>query len=190
MQIIQFIYNRIRKNTQDYKLCPVCNFSCNYIKYGTYKRYCINNIGEKSIINIQRLFCKKKDSTFSILPDNLIPYKIFSIDFIFNVMNILQYYKNFSSTKSLNKISESMPNASFLSPCHLQYFTKIIKTSMNKASFIFNKTYKTILDFITFCKDCKYRCLQGAVALNVLCYKKSQHFLFGISSQHRNLCKT
>lgn len=75
-------------------ICPKCGARHSLIRHGCYERNvcfinsCKNVIEEK--ITILRLKCNSCNSTHAILPNDIIPYCIYSFSFILNIL--LKYY--------------------------------------------------------------------------------------------------
>lgn len=69
-------------------ICPCCN-SNHFIFYGSYSRnfsYLENDKIIDSSIDIQRVFCKNCKSTHALIPDFLIPYKIYDANTILTLI--------------------------------------------------------------------------------------------------------
>lgn len=74
-------------NVHETKCSCGCSGSC--IKYGNYKRKYIKN-GNKKIIYIQRIYCKECKRTQAILPYDIIPYKLITLN---DVLDIIEAYE-------------------------------------------------------------------------------------------------
>lgn len=81
---ISFYYKFINFNF----ICPCCN-SNSFCFYGTYSRYISYLENDKvfdSSLNIQRVLCKNCGATHALIPDFLIPYKIYSSNTILTMI--------------------------------------------------------------------------------------------------------
>lgn len=118
--IIQFL-NKV--NTSDEKMlknyeiqvnygdisCPLCN-SKHLVKNGTYQRniiFLIENERIETNMKIQRFKCKNCGKTHALLPEFVVPYKQFSLQFIIEVLNsILE--KSINKTSTLFNVSRQI----------------------------------------------------------------------------------
>lgn len=83
------------------EVCPYCHSSGNCIKHGYYYRYIINtsDASSLSLSRILRVKCKSCNHTHAILPDFIIPYRLYSLIFIVRVLK-----EFFGKTMSINQI--------------------------------------------------------------------------------------
>lgn len=86
-------------------ICPKCGAKHSFIRHGTYERNVFfvdssKNLTEEKI-DILRLKCTSCNSTHAILPNDIIPYCIYSFSFILNVL--IEYYS--TNHKILNLCS-------------------------------------------------------------------------------------
>lgn len=63
------------------QICEKCGATGNFKKHGWYKRYLVNIDGTKKI-KIWRYRCVSCGTTHAIIPENVIPYKQYSLRFV------------------------------------------------------------------------------------------------------------
>lgn len=84
--------------------CPKCSAKHSLIRHGTYERN-ISFFSEGSICNekmkILRLKCTSCESTHAILPNDVVPYCIYSYSFMMNV--VIDFFVNEKSVLLLTK---------------------------------------------------------------------------------------
>lgn len=71
--------------TQEVFVCPNCGGEIKY--YDHVKRMYKEKYGQKKYLYLARYRCKGCHAIHRILPDNLLPYKHYSADVIFGVVN-------------------------------------------------------------------------------------------------------
>lgn len=74
-------------NTYNIKCNCGCKGSC--IKYGNYNRKYIKN-GVKKSLYIQRIYCKSCKRTQAILPSDIVPYRLLTIDEIIDIIEVYE----------------------------------------------------------------------------------------------------
>ncbi len=83
--------------------CPNCK-SHEFNYYGSYKRFLIVLIGEEETelcVKIKRIRCKGCGKTHAVIPDFIIPYKVYG----FNIVNKVMYLK-INNIKTNKEIEE------------------------------------------------------------------------------------
>ena len=195
--------------------CPICGATDCAVFLCFYSRQAVDCNGTyfKELL-IARFKCRKKGkrkikhSTFSLLPNELIPYSKYSLPFIFKALN-LKYINNFTNDKILDffTVLDEEENLS-LSPNIFSLFTKLACSAIMKllTSSIYSidlKSNFTSIDikqrikiFIEFAEnfDCTKsdKPIRGSCALGYDfylthgSYYDNAQFLFGTPSQFRN----
>lgn len=90
-----------------YYSCPKCGANHSLIRHGTYDRNLIlldaSNIIRELKFNVLRVKCKSCGSTHTILPNDIIPYCIYSFSFIITLLSKRYIYK-----EKITDISENL----------------------------------------------------------------------------------
>lgn len=82
------------KGNMDYQ-CPVCRKKSTLKRHGFYKRNMILWFGhkEEKLLYILRVQCTTCKSTHAVLPNDAVPYKVYSIPFYVKMLRILYQFK-------------------------------------------------------------------------------------------------
>ena len=138
---------------------------------------------------------KTKHRTFSLLPDNLIPYYSYTIDTL--IFIILQIFLNSNSIdKALGKIDEVSPEAILLSEKTLNRCLDLFHQARLKLILFFRKRRKnsipfpalenyTEIDILHFIIKSNARKLSLLYYSEEGSYMKNARFLFGTACQFR-----
>lgn len=141
--------------------CPICGNPDCAVRIGYYYRWVVDiNIKKNSLeilcIPIARYKCKTarkgKYRTFSLLPDNLIPYNRFSIDFLIYILTLF-ILKQQTTSETLNHIDSISPDACLVSDKILRHLISILeKTRIKLIHFFqqFPQINKSPPEFISF----------------------------------------
>ncbi len=198
-----------------HECCPICHGKGCAVRIGYYYRNAIQ-IQEKAWENflhkipVARFQCRRirkpkyKHRTFSLLPDNLIPYYPYTIDTL--IFTILQILLNNSTDKALESIDKVSPEEMLLSEKTLNRFLNIFhkarlklilfsrkrRNKNNTFPDLENYTEIEILHFIMEFSDlCFSDVSSNARKLSLFYYSEegsyinNAHFLFGTAYQFR-----
>lgn len=165
----------------------ICERVCGFIKHGFYSRGKIKSDGSQAIIRIQRYFCKIKRRTFSYLPEELIPYRVFSLGIIFELLRIMFDSVGQSQQQQLAKIVYKYDKKPVVNICfaQLEKMKTLLNCAMNKYTFLTGKHFDTLPDFFEYCQGYKFNNHTGYLAIKQSIYCQSKDFLFGTASQFR-----
>ena len=187
--------------------CPICEESDCAQFFTYYPRHVVEENGKTyTDFPIARFLCKKTKRTFSLLPYQLIPYRKYSIDFIFLALT-KKYLEEESNTEVLNKLS-GLDENDFLKidTSQLADFRELAEESVSKLlATNYYLEFKDIISeanankhlmrFIEFAKDFESTKtevqIRGPCALSFDFYLaggsslQGAQFLFGTPSQFR-----
>lgn len=190
--------NQIENGTLDFPsyshCCPLCHGKECCIRHGYYYRQVIDESGTffKSF-PIARYLCRRKgkarlkDLTFSLLPEQLIPYRKFSTAFL---LAVAEFRSGHSISKSLEQFYPILTTAEQLAD-----IGEIVQTAIEKLKISLLLSFETSLsEFITYCQGYVSETdenIRGPTGLsrdyyirNGGYYRNSQ-FLYGRASQFR-----
>jgi Domain of unknown function (DUF6431) len=175
------------------KICKICNTACGFSKYGTYTRWIIYSLGEKIRTKIQRYLCKSnpvkgKSKTFSLLPEEAIPYHQYSLQVIMIILD--SFFKATAKTNEgkLNKLYNQFPENSHINNIelsHIRHFEKTITKALNRFNALTAAKIDTLKQFINYCREYEFNGRTTEFAVTEFFYVKFKRFLFGEASQHR-----
>ena len=178
--------------------CPICGSSdcARFHKY--YKRKVIDIDGSHyADFPIARFLCRNRRLTFSLLPDQLVPYRKYSLELI---ILILQLCYEEDRNKALDQIGKvGIYSVTYY---YILIFIKILKEGLEKAivTGYYSELNKIVgyqdseegrlISFIRFLRAFEFserRCIiKGPCALSYDFYLRSDgRFLFGTPSQFR-----
>lgn len=172
--------------------CPICHRSDCADWHGYYCRpaYTKDNQFIKDL-PIRRGFCRKKKITFSLLPQQLIPYSKYPLKLITDILDIwVRAGKNIYRTmNNICHVGEQDEATDEMGNSHIYYFRRVFERAREK--FILwrkeARSYK-IEKFIRYCQMYRPQQSEGLSLeyySNNGSYVKSSHFLFGTASQFR-----
>ncbi len=144
---------------------------------------------------IQRYLCKffkNKDlkKTFSYLPENIIPYRVYSLEIIVGFLELLLFKLNKEATQEKiveNIINKYSADSDIKDICFIQIkeFIKMMEIAKNKFTSLTNKTFESVTEFFQYCRNYKFYGSTGFLAIKQFIYCQHQQFLFGTASQFR-----
>ncbi len=166
---------------------------CGFIKHGFYKRWAIGILGKAIRVRIQRYLCKNKKckgkkKTFSYLPEDLIPYRVYSLEIIINFLESLLETSGVTQEQMVERIVNNYEADSALedlSFVQLKDFMKMMKATMHKFTSLTKQTFKNLPEFFRYCQNYKFQDRIGFLAIKQFIYCQHQQFLFGTASQFR-----
>lgn len=192
--------------------CPICGNPDCAVRIGYYYRWAVD-IDYDTLkivvleIPVARYKCntapKGKCRTFSLLPDNLIPYNQYSIDFVLYILT-LYILKNQTTRETLDQIDLISPYACLVSEKILSHIISILERTRIKLLHFFQlfpDSNKSPPEFISFTLKDTLKYLNdypqkdteplycGAYYLSAHyyekngSYQKNARFLFGTASQ-------
>jgi hypothetical protein len=142
--------------------------------------------------------CKSYNKTFSFLPDFLIPYRLYSIGFIFKILVIVKNINeneesrncgNSRQSKSqqiLNEISKLKGEVfEKLEYSHIKNFIKCVDTARERFILFSKKIINNAFTFIDKCILFSWENKSGPLAIKAFILQDAGYFLFGNASQHR-----
>lgn len=202
--------NQVKNGTYEFPdyihCCPICHGKKCAIRYGYYDRQVIDEYGTFfKEFPVARYLCQRKgkakvkDSTFSLLPWQLVPFKKWTIELMFSIAS---YRSGHSIKESLDKFEvETIPADSELrktmlnSAAQLSDITAIIENGLQKLKIFLMIGFDTSLsDVISYSLDYAFEVdnrIRGPTALSWDYYIKNggyyenSQFLFGCAAQFR-----
>jgi len=174
-----------------FHICKICKEDCGFWSHGHYSRNKIDEQGDESNEEISRYLCRKhkdKYPTFSCLPEELIPYRQYSLFLIFKLLMEYSCSEELPKNKRLEKavnIEGSPKKKLDITQIHIYSFERLIQGAIDKISIITKKTICKIAEFIEYCNQFKYEEEIGVLAISRYFFQISERFLFGVASQHR-----
>jgi hypothetical protein len=158
------INNYIEKILNNYLffdyICPKCGAKHSFTRHASYKRnICFmknNNICEEEMC-ILRLKCNSCNSTHAILPNDVIPYCVYSFSFIINVLT--KYYSKD------NKIKDICSLFSISFQLIYNFISKLL---------IFLKSTFSVLNNL----GCEVPCTPQKLVLTINLYQQNRDFLY------------
>ena len=168
--------------------CPICSDRCEFIKYGTYCRNVIDHDGVLARIQIQRYQCKRTMKTFSILPETIVPYRLYSIPLLNLLWKILITFAKKSQHQLMEMIGEQIPN--ILKTCiayaQLKEAGSILESAMERMTTLTGQVFASLPDFFNYGQTYEYQGRRGFLAIQESVYRQQKiWFLFGTPSQCR-----
>jgi len=141
----------------------------------------------KTRIRIQRYLCKRKNRTYSLLPEDLIPYRAPSLGFLAVIWH-LQLFCDQSQKQKLSAITDRFPESKTalnMDYSHLNDFKDILQKAMERINALTEHRFVSIVDFFKFCERYVHAGRTGWLAVSSWFYEQQHRFLFGTASQHR-----
>ena len=150
-------------------------------------RNAIDDLGMKTRIRVQRYLCKRKKRTYSMLPEELIPYRASSLGFLAVFWRMLLFIDQ-SHKQILSAIVDRFPESSAalnMDYSHLNDVEGILQLAMNRVTALTGTGFPSIQCFFEFCSAYVFNGRTGWLAVTQWFYEQQHRFLFGTASQHR-----
>ena len=150
-------------------------------------RNAIDDLGMKTRIRVQRYWCKRKKRTYSMLPEELIPYRASSLGFLAVFWRMLLFIDQ-SQKQILSAIVDRFPESSAalnMDYSHLNDFEGCLQVAMNRVTALTGIGFPSIQCFFEFCSAYVFNGRTGWLAVTQWFYEQQHRFLFGTASQHR-----
>lgn len=137
--------------------CPMCGSIDKFHSHCTYERnisFVLNDDVVNFRVTVTRVICDSCESTHALLPDFIVPYKIFSSCSICRIVNDAI---SSSVLAVAHKLSVSYQLIYYYISLYLSFFPNVsILNNANNYCHTFNETIY-LEDFLSFCCDSKFR---------------------------------
>ena len=95
-----------------------------------------------------------RDKTFSLLPENIIPYNLYSLEIVFEILAIIFNCINKSQNELLNNVAKSFNKNVYINNVdysQLKNFVNLLTKATGKYNFLIKRTFKSIKEFYNYC---------------------------------------